>query len=94
MDNKTILLTRAAGFIGANLAMRLIKDAPSAHIVGLDNMNDYYDPSLKDFRLSQIDKLGGKFTFVRGDIADKALIDKLFDEYKFDVHPVEPHRFL
>lgn len=85
LENKTVLLTGAAGFIGANLAMRLIKDVPSAHIVGVDNMNDYYDPSLKVFRLAQIDKLGGKFTFVRGDIADKALIDKLFDEYKFDV---------
>ena len=85
LENKTVLLTGAAGFIGANLAKRLIKDVPSAHIVGVDNMNDYYDPSLKDFRLALIDKLGGKWTFVRGDIADKALIDKLFDEYKFDV---------
>ena len=85
LENKTVLLTGAAGFIGANLAMRLIKDVPSAHIVGVDNMNDYYDPALKDFRLSQIEALNGKWTFVRGDIADKALIDKLFDEYKFDV---------
>lgn len=85
LDNKTILLTGAAGFIGANLAMRLIKDAPSAYIVGVDNMNDYYDPSLKDFRLSQIEKMGGKWTFVKGDIADKALIDKLFADYHFDV---------
>ena len=85
LDNKTILLTGAAGFIGANLAMRLIKDAPSAHIVGVDNLNDYYDPSLKDFRLTQIEKLGGKWTFIKGDIADKTLIDKLFAEYKFDV---------
>ena len=85
LENKTVLLTGAAGFIGANLAMRLIKDVPSAHIVGVDNMNDYYDPALKDFRLSQIEALNGKWTFVRGDIADKALIDKLFDEYKFGV---------
>ena len=85
LEHKTILLTGAAGFIGANLTMRLIKDVPSARIIGIDNMNDYYDPALKEFRLSQIDKLNGKFTFVRGDIADKALIDKLFAEYNFDV---------
>ena len=85
LDHKTILLTGAAGFIGANLTMRLMKDVPSAHIVGIDNMNDYYDPALKDFRLSQIEALNGKWTFVKGDIADKALIDKLFAEYQFDV---------
>lgn len=85
LENKTILLTGAAGFIGANLTMRLIKDVPSARIIGIDNMNDYYDPALKEFRLTQIDKLNGHFTFVRGDIADKALIDKLFAEYEFDV---------
>ena len=85
LDHKTILLTGAAGFIGANLTMRLMKDVPSAHIVGIDNMNDYYDPALKDFRLSQIEALNGKWTFVRGDIADKVLIDKLFAQYNFDV---------
>ena len=85
LDHKTILLTGAAGFIGANLTMRLMKDVPSAHIVGIDNMNDYYDPALKDFRLSQIVALNGKWTFVKGDIADKALIDKLFAQYNFDV---------
>ena len=85
LDNKTILLTGAAGFIGANLTMRLIKDVPSARIIGIDNMNDYYDPALKEFRLTQIDKLNGNFSFVRGDIADKALIVRLFAEYNFDV---------
>ena len=85
LENKTILLTGAAGFIGANLAMRLLKDVPSAHIVGVDNLNDYYDPALKDFRLAEIEKLHGKWTFIRGDIADKALIDKLFAEYEFDI---------
>ena len=83
--DKTILLTGAAGFIGANLTMRLLKDAPSARIVGIDNMNDYYDPALKEFRLSQIEQLGGNWIFVRGDIADKTLIDKLFAEYEFDI---------
>ena len=85
LNDKTILLTGAAGFIGANLAMRLIKDVPSATIIGVDNMNDYYDPALKEFRLSEIDKLHGKFTFIKGDIADKALIDRLFAEYEFDI---------
>ncbi len=85
LDNKTILLTGAAGFIGANLAMRLMKDVPSARIIGIDNMNDYYDPALKEFRLAQIDQLQGQFTFVRGDIADRAIIDRLFAEYRFDI---------
>ena len=85
LTGKTILLTGAAGFIGANLAMRLIKDVPSAHIIGVDNMNDYYDPALKGFRLSQIEKMNGHWTFVKGDIADKALIDQLFATYHFDI---------
>lgn len=65
--------------------MRLIKEAPTAKIVGVDNLNDYYDPSLKEFRLSQIEQLHGNWTFIRGDIADKALIDRLFAEYGFDI---------
>ena len=85
IEQKTILLTGAAGFIGANLAMRLIQDAPSAKLVGIDNLNNYYDPALKDFRLKQIEKKDGNWTFVKGDIADKALINRLFDEYKFDI---------
>lgn len=85
IENKTILLTGAAGFIGANLTMRLMKDYPDAQIVGIDNLNDYYDPALKDFRLSQIEKLSGNWTFVQGDIANKTLIDELFAEYEFDI---------
>ena len=87
---KTILVTGSAGFIGANLVMRLLKDMKEGTIVGLDNLNNYYDVSLKDYRLRQIEALsdqnpGVQYTFVRGSIADKALVDKLFEEYKFDI---------
>ena len=87
---KTILVTGSAGFIGANLVMRLLKDMKEGAIVGLDNLNNYYDVSLKEYRLRQIDALssqnpGVHYSFVRGSIADKALVDKLFDEHKFDI---------
>ncbi|MBQ5935957.1 MAG: GDP-mannose 4,6-dehydratase [Bacteroidales bacterium] len=87
---KTILVTGSAGFIGANLVMRLLRDMPEGTIVGLDNLNNYYDVSLKEYRLRQIDALssqnpGVHYSFVRGSIADKALVDKLFDEHKFDI---------
>ncbi len=90
LKNKTILITGAAGFIGANLAMKLIKTGEPMALVGLDNMNDYYDVSLKEYRLVEIEKLVAenpqiKWTFVKGDLADKALIDKLFADYKFDI---------
>lgn len=88
--NKTIFITGAAGFIGANLVMTLIKTGESMEIIGLDNMNDYYDVSLKEYRLAEIEKLAAenpqiKWTFVKGDLADKALIDKLFEDNKFDI---------
>lgn len=86
---KTILITGAAGFIGSNLVQVLLKELPEVHIIGLDSMNDYYDVSLKDYRLQQISELGaissGKWTFVKGNIADKQLVDALFEEYKFDI---------
>ncbi len=89
LNNKTILVTGSPGFIGANLVMRLLKDLESGSVVSLDNMNDYYDPSLKEYRLSLIEKAAeeSKVThkFVKGSIADKALIDELFAEYHFDV---------
>lgn len=83
---KTILVTGAAGFIGANLVLELMKNTENVHVVGIDNMNDYYDVSLKEFRLNQIKELAasasGDFTFIKGSIADKALVREVFDNYK------------
>ena len=89
LNGKTILVTGSPGFIGANLVLRLLKEMSSGTVVSLDNMNDYYDPALKEYRLSLIEKADEtsqvKHIFVKGSIADKALIDKLFAEYHFDV---------
>ena len=85
LDHKTIFVTGAAGFIGANLVMRLFKDVQSATIIGIDNLNDYYDVRLKQFRLGELSKSGPEGTtweFVRGDIADRDLIDTLFSRYQ------------
>ena len=89
LNNKTILITGSPGFIGANLVMRLLKEMQGGVIVSLDNMNDYYDVALKDWRLNQIDAVAArssvKHIFVKGSIADKALVDELFIKYKFDI---------
>ena len=90
LKNKTILVTGAAGFIGSNLVMELLRTVVPVNIVGFDNCNDYYDVSLKDYRLGEIKKLAGqypnsKWTFIKGNLADKALVDQTFAEYKFDV---------
>lgn len=77
---KTILVTGAAGFIGSNLIKALFRSNSNCRVVGVDNMNDYYDPNLKEERLKQLGQFEG-FTFVKGNIADKILIDKLFAEY-------------
>ena len=85
-NNKTVLVTGAAGFIGANLTTELLTRYPDVTVVGLDVMNDYYDPALKEYRLSEIEKLNTKrFTFVKDNLADKALVDDLFATYHFDV---------
>ena len=81
LDNKTILVTGAAGFIGSNLVKRIYQEAPSATVIGIDNMNAYYDVALKEFRLNELAKYP-TFTFVKGNIADKALITDLFEKYK------------
>ena len=87
LKNKTVLVTGAAGFIGANLVSELLKTVSPIHIVGIDNMNDYYDVSIKEYRLSEIEKLSAekaesKWDFIRGNIADKELINRIFEEYK------------
>lgn len=91
LNNKTILVTGHAGFIGSNLVYRLFNDMSGGSIVGIDNLNDYYDPSLKDYRLKILNDRSKEknvkvdYISVKGNIADKALIDKLFDQYKFDI---------
>lgn len=85
-----VLVTGAAGFIGANLILRLLKDEPDADILGIDSMNDYYDVSIKEYRLSEIEKAasehsGASWRFVKGNIADKAQIDSIFAEFKPDI---------
>ena len=85
---KNILVTGGAGFIGSNLIKRLFADQKGATIVNIDNMNAYYDVSLKDYRLKELETMvpeGIDYKFVKGSIADKALVDKLFAVYKFDV---------
>ncbi len=87
LNNKTILVTGSPGFIGANLVMRLRREMTGGTVVSLDNMNDYYDPQLKEYRLAQIEaqKSPVEHVFVKGSIADKALVDGLFEKYRFDV---------
>ena len=84
-NEKTILISGSSGFIGSNLCKKLLLTYEGIRVVGVDNMNDYYDVSLKEDRLRQIEELHKDFTFVRGDISDKAFIDDLFDKYHFDI---------
>ena len=90
LKNKTIFVTGSAGFIGSNLVMELLRTQSPIKIVGIDNMNDYYDVSIKEWRLSEIDKLvsehpESEYTFIRGDISDKATIDNIFSRFNPDI---------
>ena len=90
MKNKTILVTGAAGFIGSNLVMALLRTGSGITIIGIDNVNDYYDVSLKEYRLAQIEKQAGEtpnnnWIFVKGSIANKDLLDAVFAEYQPDI---------
>ena len=88
--NKTVLVTGAAGFIGSNLVLELINEVEKINIIGIDNMNDYYDVSIKEYRLEKIQSLvnehkDSSWTFVKGNIADKATIEDIFKTYKPDI---------
>ena len=87
LKNKTVFVTGSAGFIGSNLVLELLRTQSPIHIVGLDNMNDYYDVSIKEWRLSEIDKCAKEhpestYTFYKGDLADKAMIHTIFATHK------------
>lgn len=82
LTGKTVLVTGAAGFIGSNLVVELFKTIEDIKIVGIDNLNGYYDVSIKEWRLKEIEKLNGQWDFVKGDISDKATVDEIFETYK------------
>src|SRR5574344_2482354 len=84
LAGKTVLVTGAAGFIGANLCKRLLSEIKDISIVGLDSVNDYYDVRIKEYRLNELSS-HDNFTFVKGNLADKALVAKLFQDHKFQI---------
>lgn len=81
LEKKTILVTGAAGFIGANLVRRICEESPSSTVIGIDSLNDYYDVTLKEYRLKELEKYPS-FVFIRGNIADKPLMFKIFEKYR------------
>ena len=90
VNNKTILITGAAGFIGAALSMELLDTCNNCHIIGIDSVNDYYEVSLKEHRLTELEKTAAehpnnRWTFVRGNLADKELLFEIFDKYRPDI---------
>lgn len=90
LNQKKLLVTGAAGFIGSNLCMKLLRDNVGVCIIGIDNLNDYYDVSIKNWRLSEIQRIsdanqGNKWVFIKGSIADKKLVEDVFEKYQPDI---------
>ena len=81
---KTVFITGASGFIGSNLAKRILTTEPDTKVIGLDNMNDYYDVRIKEARLAELQKFEN-YTFIKGNLADKALINSIFDQHHPDI---------
>lgn len=81
LEKKTILVTGAAGFIGANLVRRICEESPSSTVIGIDSLNDYYDVTLKEYRLKELEK-DPSFVFIKGNIADKSLMFEIFEKYR------------
>ena len=87
LENKTILITGSAGFIGSNLVLELLRVCESVNIIGIDNLNDYYDVSIKEWRLKEIEKTAKQhpasaWTFIKGNIADKSAVDSIFQNHR------------